>query len=311
MPKWGLSMKTGKIVEWLVAEGDTIAKGDDVVDIETDKIAGHAGVAGGGAAAADRRRARATSCRSARCWPSWRPPRCPTPRSRRWSRRPRPRSSPASWRAATSRQPQLVEVGGRTISYLTLAPEDADRRSGGARARLRRRQELVAVRAGAAGRGRTGARARPARARRVDQGRRRRVADTLADTSSGSSTPSGSSGPTWSGTRSAGRSSRPWRGGAGEGGVADAARPGGLRRRGRRRVPARVRRGASRRELKPLLGRLFADESLVTRQLVDDLLRYKRLDGVDKALSACSARCSTATGRRSTRRRCWRASTCR
>jgi pyruvate dehydrogenase E2 component (dihydrolipoamide acetyltransferase) len=43
---------------------------------------------------------------------------------------------------------------------------------------------------------------------------------------------------------------------------------------------------ASRRELKPLLGRLFADPSQVTRQLVDDLLRYKRLDGVDKALSA-------------------------
>jgi pyruvate dehydrogenase E2 component (dihydrolipoamide acetyltransferase) len=42
----------------------------------------------------------------------------------------------------------------------------------------------------------------------------------------------------------------------------------------------------SRRELKPLLGRLFKDGSLVTRQLVDDLLRYKRLDGVDKALGA-------------------------
>ena len=43
---------------------------------------------------------------------------------------------------------------------------------------------------------------------------------------------------------------------------------------------------ATRRELKPLVGRLFADPALVTRQLVDDLLRYKRLDGVDKALSA-------------------------
>jgi pyruvate dehydrogenase E2 component (dihydrolipoamide acetyltransferase) len=41
---------------------------------------------------------------------------------------------------------------------------------------------------------------------------------------------------------------------------------------------------SSRRELKPLLGRLFADGSLVTRQLLDDLLRYKRIDGVDAAL---------------------------
>ncbi len=41
---------------------------------------------------------------------------------------------------------------------------------------------------------------------------------------------------------------------------------------------------ASRRELKPLLGRLFADESQVTRSLVDDLVRYKRLDGVEQSL---------------------------
>ena len=40
----------------------------------------------------------------------------------------------------------------------------------------------------------------------------------------------------------------------------------------------------TRRELKPVAGQLFADESLVTRQLVDDLLAYKRLDGVDASL---------------------------
>jgi pyruvate dehydrogenase E2 component (dihydrolipoamide acetyltransferase) len=40
----------------------------------------------------------------------------------------------------------------------------------------------------------------------------------------------------------------------------------------------------TRRELKPVAGQLFADESLVTRQLVDDLLAYKRLDGVDESL---------------------------
>jgi pyruvate dehydrogenase E2 component (dihydrolipoamide acetyltransferase) len=42
----------------------------------------------------------------------------------------------------------------------------------------------------------------------------------------------------------------------------------------------------TRRELKPVVGQLFADESLVTRQVVDDLLAYKRLDGVDEALHA-------------------------
>ena len=42
----------------------------------------------------------------------------------------------------------------------------------------------------------------------------------------------------------------------------------------------------TRRELKPVVGQLFADDLLVTRQLVEDLLAYKRLDGVDEALHA-------------------------
>ncbi len=42
----------------------------------------------------------------------------------------------------------------------------------------------------------------------------------------------------------------------------------------------------TRRELKPLARELFADENLVTRQVVDDLLAYKRLDGVGAALHA-------------------------
>jgi pyruvate dehydrogenase E2 component (dihydrolipoamide acetyltransferase) len=41
-----------------------------------------------------------------------------------------------------------------------------------------------------------------------------------------------------------------------------------------------------RKELKNLVRRLFANEDLVTRQLVDDLLRFKRLDGVRPALEA-------------------------
>ena len=38
MPKWGLSMKEGKVAGWLVGEGDSIAQGDEIVDIETEKI---------------------------------------------------------------------------------------------------------------------------------------------------------------------------------------------------------------------------------------------------------------------------------
>lgn len=39
MPKWGLSMQEGAIVEWLKAEGAAVAEGEDLVDIETSKIA--------------------------------------------------------------------------------------------------------------------------------------------------------------------------------------------------------------------------------------------------------------------------------
>ena len=45
---------------------------------------------------------------------------------------------------------------------------------------------------------------------------------------------------------------------------------------------------SSRRDLKPVLEQLFHDPATVTRQLVDDLLKYKRLDGVSDALTALS-----------------------
>ena len=38
VPKWGMSMEEGEITEWRVAVGDTVAAGDELVDIETSKI---------------------------------------------------------------------------------------------------------------------------------------------------------------------------------------------------------------------------------------------------------------------------------
>jgi pyruvate dehydrogenase E2 component (dihydrolipoamide acetyltransferase) len=48
-------------------------------------------------------------------------------------------------------------------------------------------------------------------------------------------------------------------------------------------------RAAGKKDLKAVLTILFADDSLVTRQLVDGVLRYKRLDGVDDLLASLSA----------------------
>jgi pyruvate dehydrogenase E2 component (dihydrolipoamide acetyltransferase) len=44
--------------------------------------------------------------------------------------------------------------------------------------------------------------------------------------------------------------------------------------------------GSSRRELKGALPKLFADQALVTRELVEEVLRYKRAEGVPEALAA-------------------------
>ena len=42
--------------------------------------------------------------------------------------------------------------------------------------------------------------------------------------------------------------------------------------------------GSSRNTLKPHLAKLFADPTLVTRQLIEDIVKYKRLEGVNETL---------------------------
>ncbi|MBV8653363.1 MAG: alpha/beta fold hydrolase, partial [Alphaproteobacteria bacterium] len=39
MPKWGLSMSEGKLTGWLKQQGSTVAVGDELLEVETDKIA--------------------------------------------------------------------------------------------------------------------------------------------------------------------------------------------------------------------------------------------------------------------------------
>ena len=38
IPKWGIEMTQGTIVAWHKDEGDTVKAGEEIVDIETDKI---------------------------------------------------------------------------------------------------------------------------------------------------------------------------------------------------------------------------------------------------------------------------------
>lgn len=37
LPQWGMAMLDGQIVQWLKAEGDQVAKGEPLVEVEADK----------------------------------------------------------------------------------------------------------------------------------------------------------------------------------------------------------------------------------------------------------------------------------
>jgi pyruvate dehydrogenase E2 component (dihydrolipoyllysine-residue acetyltransferase) len=49
-------------------------------------------------------------------------------------------------------------------------------------------------------------------------------------------------------------------------------------------------RATGRKDLKPELEKLFADPSLVSRDMINDVLKYKRMDGVDQALRAIAGK---------------------
>jgi len=286
MPKWGLSMKTGKIVEWFVSEGDTITKGDDLVDIETDKIAGtlespEAGllrriVAEPGA-----------DLPIGAVLAVLAPAEVPDAEIETVVEEARAAVESGELEGGDEPAPQLAEVGGRTISYLTLAPDEPTGDpvvlvhgfGGDKNSWLFVQQPLSETHTVHAldlpGHGASG--------KDVGDGSLSTLADTVI------------------GFLDALEISRAHLVGHSLGGAVIAAvarsapdrvasltllAPAGYGSEADAEYLRGFAAASSRRELKPLLGRLFADESLVTRQLVDDLLKYKRLDGVDKALAA-------------------------
>jgi pyruvate dehydrogenase E2 component (dihydrolipoamide acetyltransferase) len=58
-------------------------------------------------------------------------------------------------------------------------------------------------------------------------------------------------------------------------------------------------RATGRKDLKPQLEKLFADPQLVSRDMINDVLKYKRMDGVDEVLRSIAAT-SFSGGRQST-----------
>ena len=284
MPKWGLSMQLGKITAWVVAEGDDVKVGDDLADIETEKITGTL-------EAPDAGTIRRIIARAGEDVPVSgtialiAPPEVTEDELDAAVLQARALiDAGVPEDAAGEAVLQTADVGGRKISYAG-AGQDGDvvllvHGYGGDRNSWLFLQEPLAARyrvyaLDLPGHGTS--------AKDVGEG----SLSVLADAVTGVLDALG-----------AGRAHLVGHSMGGAVALAVAARdpariasltliaPSGFGPE----INAGYLRGfadaQTRRELKAVIGQLFDDESLVTRQLVDDLLAYKRLDGVDEALHA-------------------------
>jgi pyruvate dehydrogenase E2 component (dihydrolipoamide acetyltransferase) len=284
MPKWGLSMQLGKITSWVVAEGDDVQAGDDLADIETEKISGTLEAADGGtvrrivARAGEDVPVSGTIALLAPADVTDADLDAAVEQARAMIDAGVPDD------AAGGPDLQTADVGGRKVSFAG-AGEDGDvillvHGYGGDRNSWLFLQEPLAARYRVYALDLPG---HGASAKDVGEG----TLDVLAGAVTGVLDALGAERAHLVGHSLGGAAV-----------LAAAARDPGRIASLTLIAPAGFGteinvgylRGfadaQSRRELKPVVTQLFADESLVTRQLVDDLLAYKRLDGVDEALHA-------------------------
>jgi pyruvate dehydrogenase E2 component (dihydrolipoamide acetyltransferase) len=284
MPKWGLAMQAGKITGWIAAEGDEVSAGDDLADIETEKIAGTLEAAEAGtlrrivARAGEDVPVSAAIALIAPAGVSEEDLDAAAAQARAVI------DAGVPDEAAAGPAVQTAQIGGRKISYVGTG-QDGDvvllvHGYGGDRNSWLFLQEPLAARY---------------RVYALDLPGHGTSAKDVADGSVGMLA------DTVLGVLNAIGVQRAHLVGHSLGGAVALAATA--------RDPLRVSsltliapcgfgpeinagylRGfagaQTRRELRPVVSQIFADESLVTRQVVDDLLAYKRLDGVDAALHA-------------------------
>lgn len=281
MPKWGLSMKTGKITEWLVEEGQPVTTGADLAEIETEKIAGtlestydgvlRAVVAGVGSEAPVGGTIAVVA-----------PVEVPDSDIEAVAAAAREELSSGAVEEPTGPSVETLDVDGRSISYATSG-------TGG---------DVVVLVHGYGGDKNSWLFVQEPLA----DGRTVHALDLPGHGTSDKDVGDGSLDTlarTLIGFLDAVGVERAHLVGHSLGGAVVVAAAADAPERVRSltlvapagfgsEIDADYLRGfadaASRRELKPHLGKLFADEGLVTRQLVEDLLKYKRIDGVDAAL---------------------------
>jgi pyruvate dehydrogenase E2 component (dihydrolipoamide acetyltransferase) len=282
MPKWGLSMQLGKITGWIVAEGDEVGIGDDLADIETDKIAGTLEAADAGtvrriiAQVGEDVPVSGTIALIAPAGVSDADLEAAAEQARAVI------DAGVPDEAAGEPVVETAEVGGRQIRYIG-AGQDGDvvlfvHGYGGdhnswlfLQAPLSEKYRVYAL--DLPGHGTS--------SKDVGDGSVGLLADAVigvldAIGADRAHLAGHSLGATVALTAAARNPAR----------IASLTliAPAGFGRE----INAGYLRGfadaETRRELKPVVSQLFADESLVTRQVVDDLLAYKRLDGVDTAL---------------------------